>query len=106
LASQIDYGRIAITDEQAPMPGALAQLLERIRSGFSQAGDFVFNCQMGRGRTTTGMVAACLICTTMNWTWKEESLYADDPAIEWYDNMDGLSEEEAYLQGIIAPFPR
>ena len=37
------------TDEQAPLPDALQQLLVRIQSSFSVAGDFVFNCQMGRG---------------------------------------------------------
>ena len=88
------------TDEQAPLPGALSQLLERIRSGISQAGDFIFNCQMGRGRTTTGMVTACLISTIINWTGHESGkLGLDDPTMETYDTMDGPSEEEVYLQG-------
>jgi hypothetical protein len=86
------------TDEQAPLPVALAQLLERVRSGLSKAGDFIFNCQMGRGRTTTGMVTACLISTTMNWE-AEEDMSQEDTVLENYDSMDGPSEEEAYLQG-------
>ncbi|THH21421.1 hypothetical protein EW146_g157 [Bondarzewia mesenterica] len=96
----IDYGRIAITDEQAPLPGALSQLLERVKSGYSKAGDFIFNCQMGRGRTTTGMITACLIATTM--TWKEHNSMAEvvcETITEEYDSIDGPSEEEAYLQG-------
>ncbi|KAF8734647.1 hypothetical protein AX14_003198 [Amanita brunnescens Koide BX004] len=96
---RIDYGRVAITDEQAPLPGALSQLLDRIRAGLSQAGDFIFNCQMGRGRTTTGMVTACLISSTVNWKEQESKRVAEEPSIDFYDAMDGPSEEEAYLQG-------
>ncbi|KAJ7822077.1 inositol hexakisphosphate-domain-containing protein [Mycena olivaceomarginata] len=95
---KIDYGRIAVTDEQAPLPDALSQLFDRVKSGLTQAGDFVFNCQMGRGRTTTGMVAACLIATTTNWIGKEPK-YDEDDLTDTYDSMDGPSEEEAYLQG-------
>ncbi|TFY82418.1 hypothetical protein EWM64_g1600 [Hericium alpestre] len=96
---KIDYDRVAITDEQAPLPAALSQLLERVRSSYATAGDFIFNCQMGRGRTTTGMVTACLIATTMNWKQHND---LDSPVHEnviEYDYIDGPSEEEAYLQG-------
>ncbi|KXN91655.1 Paladin [Leucoagaricus sp. SymC.cos] len=98
---RIDYGRVAITDEQAPLPAALFQLLDRIQSGLSQAGDFIFNCQMGRGRTTTGMITACLIASTQQWTGQEQQLAEREPITEAeiYDPIDGLSEEEAYLQG-------
>ncbi|KAJ7592850.1 inositol hexakisphosphate-domain-containing protein [Mycena floridula] len=97
---KIDYGRVAITDEQAPLPDALWQLVERIRTGLSQAGDFIFNCQMGRGRTTTGMVTACLISTMFNWeSQKSELLEMEDSMTDNYDSMDGPSEEEAYRQG-------
>ncbi|KAH9957448.1 inositol hexakisphosphate-domain-containing protein [Russula dissimulans] len=96
----IDYGRVAITDEQAPLPGALSQLLERVTSAYESAGDFIFNCQMGRGRTTTGMVTACLIATSMNLK-RDECVSGIDPDSigEDYDAVDGPSEEEAYLQG-------
>ncbi|KAF8150729.1 inositol hexakisphosphate-domain-containing protein [Crassisporium funariophilum] len=97
---RINYGRVAITDEQAPLPDALAQLLTRVRSGLSQAGDFVFNCQMGRGRTTTGMITACLISSTMNWEHHKHEIVAEDElAMQMYDPMDGPSEEEVYLSG-------
>ncbi|KAJ6507779.1 inositol hexakisphosphate-domain-containing protein [Mycena vitilis] len=95
---KIDYGRIAITDEQAPLPDALSELFDRVKSGLTQAGDFVFNCQMGRGRTTTGMVAACLIATSMSWRG-EKPKYDQEDLEATYDSMDGPSEEEAYLQG-------
>ncbi|EIM91392.1 uncharacterized protein STEHIDRAFT_153038 [Stereum hirsutum FP-91666 SS1] len=100
---KIDYGRVAITDEQAPLPGALSQLLDRVLSGLDQAGDFVFNCQMGRGRTTTGMVSACLIATVMTWDQHtrdtDEAEDGNESPPEEYDAIDGPSEEEAYLQG-------
>ncbi|KAJ7193929.1 inositol hexakisphosphate-domain-containing protein [Mycena pura] len=95
----IDYGRIAITDEQAPLPDALSQLFDRVRSNLTQTGDFIFNCQMGRGRTTTGMVAACLVATILSWDGKQPKYDFDEPASDTYDSMDGPSEEEAYLQG-------
>ncbi|KAF9067827.1 inositol hexakisphosphate-domain-containing protein [Rhodocollybia butyracea] len=105
---KIDYDRVAITDEQAPLPDALTQLFERIRTNMMDAGDFVFNCQMGRGRTTTGMVSACLVSTTLEWkpgTGEGNDLMAlaqDDfeENIEgFFNSMDGPSEEEAYQQG-------
>ncbi|KAL7279008.1 hypothetical protein ACG7TL_006840 [Trametes sanguinea] len=102
---KVDYDRVAVTDEQAPLPGALAQLLMRVRSGLESGEpvDFIFNCQMGRGRTTTGMVTACLIATTMTWEHEREDALNDEDqntnALEQYDSIDGPSEEEAYLQG-------
>jgi hypothetical protein len=90
------------TDEQAPLPGALSQLLERVTSAYESAGDFVFNCQMGRGRTTTGMVTACLIATVMNLKRDERTSEIEpDSIVGDYDTIDGPSEEEAYLQGTI-----
>ncbi|KAI0649419.1 inositol hexakisphosphate-domain-containing protein [Trametes meyenii] len=102
---KVDYDRVAVTDEQAPLPGALSQLLARVRSGMQigEAADFVFNCQMGRGRTTTGMVTACLIATTTTWAHERESMFQDEEVggsvLDQYDSIDGPSEEEAYLQG-------
>ncbi|KAJ2917433.1 hypothetical protein MD484_g2993, partial [Candolleomyces efflorescens] len=96
---RIDYSRVAITDEQAPLPDALSQLLDRVQSGIDVAHDFIFNCQMGRGRTTTGMVSACLIASTLKWEHRNESLIEDNIPLEVYDPMDGPSEEEAYLAG-------
>jgi len=98
---KVSYGRVAITDEQAPLPGVFTPILHRVRSGLEANGDFVFNCQMGRGRTTTGMVTACLIATTDAWSDSEGQADppAEDPQEEFYDSLDGPSEEEAYMQG-------
>jgi Inositol hexakisphosphate len=90
------------TDEQAPLPEALSQLLERVTSTYESAEDFIFNCQMGRGRTTTGMVTACLIATVMNLKRDERTSEIEpDSVVGDYDTIDGPSEEEAYLQGTI-----
>lgn len=59
----------------------------------------MFNCQMGRGRTTTGMVTACLISTTTMWQGQDNLVEREKVVALNYDSMDGPSEEEAYLQG-------
>ncbi|KAJ1570068.1 hypothetical protein HK096_003163 [Nowakowskiella sp. JEL0078] len=57
---RVDYLRIPITDEQAPIPDVFNQLVDRLLK-LDENTDALFNCQMGRGRTTTGMAVACLI---------------------------------------------
>ena len=55
---------------------------------------------MGRGRTTTGMITACLISSIMNWQGSEiNGLSGDELMPEMYDAIDGPSEEEVYLAG-------
>ncbi|KAH9998939.1 inositol hexakisphosphate-domain-containing protein [Russula vinacea] len=93
---KIDYGRIAIV---SPLPGALSQLLERVTSTYESAGDFIFNCQMGRGRTTTGMVTACLIATATNlerdeWTPDIEP----DNIVGDYDAIDGPQKRSVFAR--------
>jgi hypothetical protein len=48
------------TDEQAPIPAVFDLLIKRV-SLLDEHTDVLFNCQMGRGRTTTGMVIACVM---------------------------------------------
>lgn len=67
------YNRAPIVDEKSPsekdfesMAKALVQ--ERYDSAF------VFNCQMGKGRTTTGMVIGCLIKDAQNDPFKKFEL--------------------------------
>ncbi|KAG8062672.1 hypothetical protein GUJ93_ZPchr0003g17250 [Zizania palustris] len=56
----VDYERVPITDEKAPKEGDFDNLVRRI-SQVDIETEIVFNCQMGRGRTTTGMVIATLV---------------------------------------------
>ena len=52
--------RIAITDELSPIPDVFNQLVTRILS-VPAHGVPIFNCQMGRGRTTQGLVITSLM---------------------------------------------
>lgn len=56
----VDYERVPITDEKAPKEGDFDNLVRRI-SQVDMETEIVFNCQMGRGRTTTGMVISTLV---------------------------------------------
>ncbi|XP_072951302.1 uncharacterized protein [Typha angustifolia] len=56
----VDYERVPITDEKSPKERDFDNLVRRI-SQVDIETDIVFNCQMGRGRTTTGMVIATLV---------------------------------------------
>ena len=58
--TNVRYHRIPIADEAAPEEKDFDQLIFAVRSA-PQDSAFVFNCQMGRGRTTTGMVCACIM---------------------------------------------
>ena len=55
----VDYARVPITDEKRPQEEDFDALVDRVRAQGPDA-QFVFNCHMGRGRTTTSMVAASL----------------------------------------------
>lgn len=57
----VDYARVAITDEQAPVPTVFSQLEDRVVYAINTCAITAFNCQMGRGRTTSGMIIASLI---------------------------------------------
>jgi hypothetical protein len=64
--------------EQVPIPMVFAGLEQRIRQSLSRGSSaFAFNCQMGRGRTTTGMVACTLVYNVLSapsLTTRERSL--------------------------------
>jgi len=54
------YARTPIVDEKAPSEEDFDAMLDTIRNSGNDTA-FVFNCQMGKGRTTAGMVVACLV---------------------------------------------
>jgi hypothetical protein len=56
----VDYLRIPITDELSPIPDVFNQLVERLLKVPLDSVP-IFNCQMGRGRTTQGLVITCLM---------------------------------------------
>ena len=56
----LSFNRIPITDEQAPLPEVFDELYQLIKSK-GPGCHLIYNCQMGRGRTTTGMVVASIV---------------------------------------------
>eukprot|EP00775_Hariotina_reticulata_P011247 gene11247-11396_t len=56
----VDYTRVPVTDEKAPKDSDFELLIQRLWNVPTDAA-LVFNCQMGRGRTTTGMIIATLL---------------------------------------------
>lgn len=75
-AIPVSYRRVPVTDEKAPEPKDVDHLIEFLREGDccnpsssspprenKKKVAFVFNCQMGRGRTTTAMVIASMVLT-------------------------------------------
>ena len=57
---KVEYLRVPITDEKAPKDDDFEALIKRCWSPPKGAA-LVFNCQMGRGRTTTGTVIGALL---------------------------------------------
>lgn len=56
----VDYLRVPVTDEQAPKDNDFELLIGRLWN-VPEGAALIFNCQMGRGRTTTGMIIASLL---------------------------------------------
>ncbi|OAG29242.1 hypothetical protein NEDG_01315 [Nematocida displodere] len=56
----IVYYRVPISDEQAPLPEIFDELHQTILK-IAKPRRLVFSCQMGRGRTTTGMIISGLV---------------------------------------------
>ncbi|XP_057718159.1 uncharacterized protein LOC130932763 [Arachis stenosperma] len=56
----VDYERVPITDEKSPKEQDFDILVHKVFQADVNT-EIIFNCQMGRGRTTTGMVIATLV---------------------------------------------
>lgn len=64
---RVNYARLPVTDEQAPIPRVFARLEERVEAALQHTEmAMAFNCQMGRGRTTSAMVAASLVASILH----------------------------------------
>lgn len=57
--NKVDYHRIPMTDERIPLPATIDKLVNQLKK-LSGNKVLVFNCQVGRGRTTTGLVISYL----------------------------------------------
>jgi protein-tyrosine phosphatase len=67
--SRVTFVRLPVTDEQMPeirdfdilIQSLLPDIIAATQFPDEEAVSLVFNCQMGRGRTTTGMAVACML---------------------------------------------
>jgi hypothetical protein len=67
--ARVTFVRLPVTDEQMPeirdfdilIQALLPDIIASVNYPDQEALSLVFNCQMGRGRTTTGMVVACML---------------------------------------------
>jgi len=57
---EVEYTRVPVTDEKAPKEKDFALLMRRLWNP-PEGAALIFNCQMGRGRTSTGMIIASLL---------------------------------------------
>ncbi|KAI8060490.1 inositol hexakisphosphate-domain-containing protein [Gongronella butleri] len=87
---RVSYSRIPITDEQAPIPDVFDQFIARHQS-VDQDTDVIFNCQMGRGRTTTGQVTSCLLQMTAQLDVEQLNSVESEP---WTDAAQKSENEE------------
>jgi len=60
----LSYARMPIVDEKAPSEISFDAMVEELK-GISADTACVFNCQMGKGRTTTGMIVATLMADVL-----------------------------------------
>ncbi|KAL7200196.1 hypothetical protein ACSBR1_032173 [Camellia fascicularis] len=87
----VKYARVPITDGKAPKSSDFDTLAMNIASA-SKDTAFVFNCQMGRGRTTTGTVIACLLKLRIDYG-RPIRILLDDTAHEEVDGGTSSGEE-------------
>ena len=73
---QISLFRVPITDEQAPLATTIDQLIDIVNSNYKDV--FVFNCQIGRGRTTTGMVICCMALSFKRGDWHNKNAFQQE----------------------------
>merc|ERR1712228_847972 len=57
----IELQRITVLDERAPNPQNIVTIVDVISKYSDNSTVIVFNCMMGKGRTTEGLIMACLI---------------------------------------------
>lgn len=57
----VELERVTVADEKAPDPDDIDKIVNVVINKATANTVIVFNCQMGKGRTTEGMIMACLI---------------------------------------------
>ncbi|OAY63817.1 Paladin [Ananas comosus] len=95
----IKYARVPITDGKAPKSSDFDTIALNIASA-SKDTAFVFNCQMGRGRTTTGTVTACLLRLRLDYG-RPIRMHLDNSCHEEMDISSSSGEEAIGDNGLL-----
>ena len=93
-SAQLVYHRVPIADETAPEEQDFDQLVSELReiayTGLADDVALVFNCQMGRGRTTTGMVCgSILLLASRGWQPPPDTPRLPEPAASGHNLKRG-----------------
>jgi len=96
---KIQFLRVPITDEQAPIPEVFDIIHERAKLANDNT-DLFFNCQMGRGRTTTGMIISSITEITASYL-SGKYLLKSNLSHGTHDRSISVTKDqkERYLQG-------
>jgi len=89
----VDLHRLPIADERAPRFHDFDSLV-RLLKDTEEDTAILFNCQMGKGRTTTGMVCACLIRMVKSGSVSQENKSADSTEEDSPDTQEEAEEEK------------
>eukprot|EP00850_Spirogloea_muscicola_P002322 SM000009S23451 [mRNA] locus=s9:35424:44183:- [translate_table: standard] len=100
---KVDYERVPVTDEKSPKERDFDLLVHRLAQVDVNT-RLLFNCQMGRGRTTTGMVVATLIhlCRTRSLQSPPALAVAhsESPRKSFAAFRDGFWSEEGHQKAV------
>jgi len=91
LGHDLSYFRLPIVDEKAPKDTDFDAMLTTMRETTPETA-CIFNCQMGKGRTTTGMILACLLKDIL-FGDNTKTYYKDDKVTE-----EEFPDEDEYLE--------
>ena len=84
------YHRLPVTDERAPAPLIVDTFVALFESNPSDS-IFIFNCQMGRGRTTTGMIIYAL--------WKRKCKLCQIESVDNETKNEKKKSKNALVEG-------
>eukprot|EP00484_Ammonia_sp_Unknown_P017329 CAMPEP_0197034490 /NCGR_PEP_ID=MMETSP1384-20130603/12596_1 /TAXON_ID=29189 /ORGANISM="Ammonia sp." /LENGTH=494 /DNA_ID=CAMNT_0042464431 /DNA_START=13 /DNA_END=1494 /DNA_ORIENTATION=- len=101
----IELQRITVLDEKAPEPEQIDKIVDVVSTRTDAQTVIVFNCQMGKGRTTEGMIMACLIKLTqqklVNADDSEEANGDGDAEALWPNGIPADSSEWLSFQRML-----
>lgn len=94
LGFDLSYFRLPIVDEKAPQDKDFDAALIAMRNTDPDTA-CIFNCQMGKGRTTTGMILACLLKDILYGDTSKTYFKNDKVTTEEFPDEDEYLEERA-----------